>query len=208
MVRVREKLNSEAGVTLVELMVVVLIIVVIASIAFMSPARTNEQLKRQNAARDLKTAFERARFDSVKRRADSSGSPSVPHAYVRVDSATQFTLVTDNNSDGDLTDALDTVVTTLPAGITIASDLTIPATISFDRRGEPSVADVSFVVCHGTCDFSNDTPAIANVIHVTPTGTVNMLPGGSTVPTFTAPNVSNVNTSTSIRSETYVAPSP
>src|SRR5687768_2574274 len=123
-------LNSESGVSLVELMVVVLIIAIVISIAVFSPGNANEQFKRQNAARELKVAFERARFDSVKRRADATGTPTVPLAYVRIDNATQFTLVTDANQDGDVTDAGDAVATAFPTNINLAprTGLSLPIT--------------------------------------------------------------------------------
>jgi prepilin-type N-terminal cleavage/methylation domain-containing protein len=203
-------LNSESGVTLVELMVVVLIIAIIISIAAFSPGSANEQLKRQNAARELKVAFERARFDSVKRRADATGNPAVPHAFVRIDTATQFTLVTDANQDGDLIDAGDSVATTFPANISLAprTGLTLPVTVSFNRRGEPSLSDPSFVVCNGTCTFADDTASIASIVHVTATGTVNLLPGGSAVPSFAVPSITTVDGNTSIRSEIFISPTP
>jgi len=206
----RTKFEDQSGVSLIEMIVVILIIGIVASLALVRTGNTEEQFKRQNAARELKTAFERARFDSVKRRADDIGPPIVPLAYVTINSATQFTLVTDVNQNGVLTDAVDSVTTTFPIGINLAprSGLSLPVTIAFDRRGEPTVGDPSFVVCNGVCTFADDTPAIANIVHVTATGTVNILGGGATIPSFTPPGVTAVNTSTSIRSQVYVSPTP
>ena len=61
--------KSQAGVTIVELLVVCVIIAIIAGFALMQRGGANEQFQRQNVARELKFALERARFDSVKRRA-------------------------------------------------------------------------------------------------------------------------------------------
>lgn len=199
--------SGQAGISLVELLVVIVIIGIVASLALMQRGSANEQFQRQNASRELKTAFERARFDSVKRRADGG---SVPLAYVFVE-ANQFTLFTDVNQDGDLADTGDAVTTPLPPNISIAprAGLSLPLTISFNRRGEPGVSDLRMVVCNGTCDFDTDTTANANVLHVTATGTVEMLPGNSNVVAFATPPVTSVPGSTSIRSETYIAtPTP
>src|SRR4051812_47613630 len=91
--------RCQSGVTFIELMVVIVIIAIVAAIALMQRGSADEQFKRQNVARNLKTAFERARFDSVKRRADSSSIPAVPLAAVQIE-ATRFTLATDANQDG------------------------------------------------------------------------------------------------------------
>ena len=70
----RSTFGEQSGLSLIELLVVMVIITIVASIALMQRGSANEQLKRQNAATQLKNAFERARFDSVKRRPDSARS--------------------------------------------------------------------------------------------------------------------------------------
>ncbi len=197
--------SHDSGVTVVELLVVVVVISVMAGFAIMQRGSANKQLTRQNIARELKTAFERARFDSVKRRADGV---AVPFATVYIES-TRITLTTDVNQDGDM-DASDSQVIQFPPNITLAprTGLSLPLIVAFDRRGEPDVVDATFFICNGTCDFNNDTVANANIIHITSTGTVNMLPGGSDVATFAPPTVQTVPGGTSIRTETYVSPTP
>ena len=193
--------QGQDGTTLVEVLVVVVIISIVAAFAIMNRGSANEQFKRQNVARELKVAFERARFDSVKRRAEGANQ-----AHVVVDAGT-YTLVTDVNQDGDTLDPVDSLTTNFAGqNISISSDGTsLPVTVTFDKRGETTYTDDPvFLVCNGSCTFSNDTSANANIVLVTPTGTVNLLPGGSTPPTFAAPNVSNVPGNTSIRSETTI----
>lgn len=197
--------SHQSGVTVVELLIVVILIAIIAGFALMQRGSANAQLARQNVARDLKTAFERARFDSVKRRADGA---NVDFATVQVQAA-QFTLTTDANQDGDIDDPSDSVVTPVPPNIEIAAGpgLALPLTISFNRRGEPDVADPVFIVCNGDCNYNNDV-AGANIIHVTSTGTVNFLPGGSNITPFPTPPVQTIPGGTGIRSEIYVSPTP
>ncbi|HEY2867651.1 MAG TPA: prepilin-type N-terminal cleavage/methylation domain-containing protein, partial [Pyrinomonadaceae bacterium] len=82
--------RNQSGVSYVELLVVIAIIAVVATLALMSFGSSREKLKLQNAANGLKIAFERARFDSVKRRpenldtfsrVDISGSPTEGNQY-------------------------------------------------------------------------------------------------------------------------------
>src|SRR3954447_904714 len=68
----RSRFHEQFGVTVVELLVVIVIIAIIAGIAIMGKGSANSQFKRQNVAQELKVAMERARFDSVKRRAQAS----------------------------------------------------------------------------------------------------------------------------------------
>jgi hypothetical protein len=53
----------------------------------------------------------------------------------------------------------------------------------------------NFFFCEGTCTASTTTVSNADLISISPSGTVAMAKGGDTLPTFTSPNVSNVNTS-------------
>src|SRR5436190_19131342 len=102
------KLNDQSGVSLAETLIVVAIISIVASLAYFKMGTANVQFKRQNVARELKVAFERARFDSVKRHA-APGAASVTVT------PTSYTLHT-YNAAGVASDQ----VTTLPAEVVIA----------------------------------------------------------------------------------------
>ncbi|NNE66161.1 MAG: type II secretion system protein [Pyrinomonadaceae bacterium] len=199
---VRRKLTGESGVTLPELLMVTAIIAVVSTLALMQLGASRDQLRRQTVAQTFKQAFERARFDSVKRRVEVGNSA---HLIV---SATSYSLVIDANNNGVTTDATDTILTDFSAqSITITGDsMTFPVTVTFDKRGEVIAKDATdtvvnpiFLVCNGTCSFSNDSTSNANIVLVTPTGTVNLLNGGSGVPTFAPPAITNVSTGTGIR---------
>ncbi|HSI87573.1 MAG TPA: prepilin-type N-terminal cleavage/methylation domain-containing protein [Pyrinomonadaceae bacterium] len=197
--------SLDAGFSFVELMVVIVIIVIVATLALMQRGSANEQFQRQNVARELKVALERARFDSVKRRA--TRTPQDTRATVTV-ASDGFTLRTDQDQDGILDDD-DDQDTSVPTGISIDP----AATIYFNRRGEIVALDGSllpgavFTVCNGVCPQSDATsPNTATIVVVTATGTVNLLAGGSEVPAFVPPNVQSVPPGTGIRSETYIAP--
>jgi prepilin-type N-terminal cleavage/methylation domain-containing protein len=195
--------NDQSGVTLIELLVVIVIIAIVASIALMQRGSADAQFKRQNVARELKVAFERARFDSVKRRAQPEASPS-PETRAKV--------VVDTNSYSLTTYTVDSANVSTPSTQTTdtsgqnvviqggTNSITLPYTIYYNQRGEAvdingSSISPSFYVCNATC--SSPSTSTANLILVTPTGTVNLLSGGSTAPNFNAPTITtSTNTNT------------
>src|SRR5258708_37051336 len=124
--------SSQDGVSHIELLVVIVIIAIVASLALMQRGSANEQFQRQNIARQLKVAFERARFDSVKRRAILGASQD----YVTV-TPTEFTLRT-YNTDVNGTAVASDQVTSLPSGIVIGrydSATLTSMEIDFNMRG-------------------------------------------------------------------------
>jgi prepilin-type N-terminal cleavage/methylation domain-containing protein len=194
---------GQRGVTLTELLIVIIIIAVVSTFALMQGGSANAQFQRQNIARELKVAFERARFDSVKRRADVATN----QAKVVINS-TSFVLWTDTNMNGtpDAAEAVTTNFSTQNITVTTyANGVTLPITVSYNQRGEVTATNAGgnvspvFLVCNGTCDATNDNTGNANIILVTATGTVNLLGGGSTPPNFNAPaNLSAVPTNTDV----------
>jgi prepilin-type N-terminal cleavage/methylation domain-containing protein len=190
--------SDQSGVTLVELLVVIIIIVIVAALAMMQKGSANAVFQRQNVATQLKNAFERARFDSVKRRAQSS--PDV-RATVRVDS-NSYTLTT-YNVDSSGTATANPLATTTAGDVVIAGSglLSLPFTVYYNQRGEAvdssgNSISPAFYVCNASC--SSPTDSNANLLIVTPTGTVNLLAGGSAVPAFNAPPVTNIPQSAGI----------
>ena len=203
--------STESGVTIAELLVVIVVIGVLAAFALMQRGGANEQFQRQNVARELKVALERARFDSVKRRADGT---DVPQARVVIN-ATSFTLTTDRDQNGVL-EASDDQTTEFSAQnvvIGLEPGLSFPVTVTYSQRGEPSARDPStdtdpfFWVCNVSC--SAPSASNANLILVTPTGTVNMLAGNVSPPTFDPPSgITSVPPSNSINNSAAVTPTP
>jgi prepilin-type N-terminal cleavage/methylation domain-containing protein len=191
--------RGERGVTLVELLVVIIIIAIVASIALMQKGSADAQFKRQNVARELKVAFERARFDSVKRRAQQS--PDV-RARVVVDT-NSYVMTTYSVDSAGVATASPQTTTTSGQNVVIAGNnsITLPYTIYFNQRGEAvdvsgNTISPSFYVCNATC--GSPSTSTANLIVVTPTGTVNLLSGGSSVPNFNAPTITNVSNTSGI----------
>src|SRR5207245_1151310 len=89
----------------------------------------------------------------------------------------------------------------------VGNAVVLPLTIRFDERGHALLSDcVStpppnvplFYFCNGTCTPSTANSQNSNVVYVSPTGTVAVLTGGDSMPTFSNPNVSNVSSTTQI----------
>jgi type II secretory pathway pseudopilin PulG len=201
--------KNEAGVTLVEVLVVVVIVMILSLIPLLSVQSSKTVFERQNFARELKSALERARFDSVKRRASDPGIQA--RVMIREDG---FDLITFAKPQGAassstvLGEVLESKGIESDAGVfaNSASDFTgaFPLTIYFNERGEISATDgsgqiisnPSIVICAGSClnfDKSN-----SNILALSRTGTVNLLPGGSEVPTFVAPQISTVDSASGV----------
>lgn len=179
-------IKGQSGFSMVELIIVIIIISIVASLAFMNMGTANVHFKRQNVARELKVSFERARFDSVKRHAENLGPATIDVA------TSSYTLNTYTNG------VLETQTTNLPAGITIVGfdTATVPANVSFDKRGEVTTTgslQPNFRICSADCSAQN-----SNILLVTPTGTVNLLGGDATLPAFDLPPVTTVPPTTGI----------
>jgi prepilin-type N-terminal cleavage/methylation domain-containing protein len=192
--------NSQSGVTLVELLVVIVIIAIVAGIALMQRGSADAQFKRKNVARELKVAFERARFDSVKRRAQIT--PTDVRATVQV-TASSYTLTTYTVDSAGASTPSSQTTDASGQNVLIAGNgsVTLPYTIYSNQRGEAvdsagTSISPSFLVCNATC--GSPSTSTANLVIVTPTGTVNLLSGDASVPTFNAPPVTSVPVSTGI----------
>jgi prepilin-type N-terminal cleavage/methylation domain-containing protein len=203
-----KRFTGESGLTMVELLVVIVIIAIVAGIALLQRGSADIQLRRQNAAQALKEAFERARFDSVKRRAECDAEKS--KVVVLQNS---FELWTDKNNNRVLESSERE--TTSFAGQNIVIDgisLIAPVTVKFNQRGEVDARDSltitnnpGFLVCNVTCGgtISNLN---ANKVFVTPTGTVNMIGGGESPPSFGGPGGSSVGTTAEINDNMVLSP--
>ncbi|MDQ3322790.1 MAG: prepilin-type N-terminal cleavage/methylation domain-containing protein [Acidobacteriota bacterium] len=200
---------SQRGYSLIEIMIVLVITAILVTFAIARFGNAGTNFKRQNISRELKVNLERARFDSVKRRAENTA-----RAEVTLVNATSFTVKTDMNQNGTL-DASDTktIDFTGQSNVKIVGDaLVFPITIQFDRYGRIEAKDKTekditpiFTICTDGCAADNATPANADVIYVSPSGTVAMLKGGEKQPTFASPeNITVVEVDKQINNELRV----
>lgn len=189
--------SGQNGFSLPEMLVVIAIIAVVATLALMQMGTADTQFKRQNVARELKVAFERARFDSVKRHASGPNPAGTPMPATVIVDTNSYTLNTDSDRDGTY-ETLVTNVATQNVAIAGYGATTVPVTVIFDKRGEVTTTggEPQFLVCNVDC--LSPTSANANLVLVTKTGTVNLLGGNATPPSFTSPSVTSVSNTAGI----------
>ncbi len=195
----KQKFNPQSGKSLLELVVILVITAVLVTFAIAQFGGSKTNLNRQNLVREFKVSLERARFDSVKRRAQGSLSRIV------IESATRFTVLTDLNQNGTLETSESRSVNFGSSGVKFVGTLIYPITISFDRHGHISATNSvvgsdgefqqinpTFTICDRGCT-SLETANVknSNVISISPSGTVAMLGGGESQPSFSSPTVSN-----------------
>ncbi len=174
------KLRSDAGVGIIELIVVFAVVAVISVLALMSFQRSSRSFNLSGATRNLASYLEKARIDSVRRHGGSN---------LVINSASSYTANIDFDGSGTLT----TRTITLPAGTSLRYTLppatasidpsSTPITIDYDWRGRTSSTVVltltdsfanvsSSTVVIGTAgDLSADTTVTGPVSNPTPQNT-------------------------------------
>ena len=192
-------MNTQSGVSVMELVIVLAIAAILLTFAAAQFGRAGDNFHRQNIARELKVSLERARFDSVKRRANGFADMS----KVTILSETSFSYTADFNQNGEIDEPGETRTVDFAdrGDVRIAGNtLIFPITISFNQQGQITAVDGSgadmvplFYICNGSCTPSTVTSLNSNLIYVSPTGTVAMMVGGTTVPTFNDPAVTDVD---------------
>lgn len=195
--RIKE-FNKQTGVSIIEIVIAVTIIAVIATMAVTQLGNAKTQFQRENVARAFKNYLERARFDSVKRRAANPADM----ARVVINSATSFTSRIDQNQNGKL-DANEQNEVSFSGGSDVrlyGPSTNFPITLRFDQRGYLIATDSTgavinpvFSICNGACTTSTMTNGNSNIVSISPTGTVAMNAGGETPQTFSDPTVGNVS---------------
>jgi cell division septation protein DedD len=181
----------------------------------------SENFERQNLAKEFKINLERARFDSVKRRASNTADMAV----LNVLDSTSYTAATDLNQNGTI-DTSDTRLIDFSGRtdvkIYLASGLNFPVVVRFDRQGHALISDSSgnpvdhFIFCGTGCTAATANGSNSNVVYISPTGTVAMMGGGESMPNFNAPSVtdtwsnstSGINPDLAVMTGTPPTPSP
>ena len=183
--------ETERGVSMVEMLVIVVLISIVTAFAVMQIASAQRTMRLTNSAREFMNWVEKARLDSLRRHAMSSGEM----ASVTIASASSYSIKIDQNGDG----ALDPPRTiTLPAthGATF-SGVTVPSTVRFNWRGRPVDASGNPL----NLAFSlRDANGNINPINLTSGGDASL---GQSVAADSV-SVSEVNPSSNIKAKTSV----
>jgi len=200
----KKRLESQEGLSLIELLVVLVIAGILSSVAMTQLGGAKTDFERQNIAREFKIYLERARFDSVKRRPSSISDMSA----VILGSSTSFTAIIDKNRNGTVLNADGTIESSdrhqvdftdrSNAQIIVSDTLNYPVVIRFDHRGQIIAKDSSgndvnpvFTICsRGNCSGSTLNVDDLTVISISPTGTIAILSEGQTPSALPTPVVS------------------
>ncbi|QQS42541.1 MAG: hypothetical protein IPM63_06295 [Acidobacteriota bacterium] len=203
--------NSQRGASVLEMIIVVVIISILVVFAVAQFGDATNVYETQNVARELKVNFERARFDSVKRRPDTDLQMS---NIVLVDNNT-ITVSIDVNQDGVLSTAeTRTIDFAVRNNVRIVGvGISYPVTIRFDRRGHVTATnslgteiDPIFIVCDGCTSFEDADSPTSYFVTLSPTGTVSMFDNGETPPTVQDPTVLSINSNSAIEPLVSTAP--
>lgn len=198
------KFNAQSGKSLIEILIVLAVGGVLVAMAVTRMTSAQSNMQRQNLAREFKVNLERARFDAVKRRAITVADMT----RITITSATAYNVLIDLNQSGTLeTSEVRYVSFPSLSGVQIlGTNLVFPVTIQFDRFGNTTTVNANgvavtpvFTFCEN-CTLATATVANSNIISLSSTGTVAMLNGGETLPTFGNPTVTAVNTGSGINS--------
>jgi Tfp pilus assembly protein FimT len=182
--------RGERGISIVELLIVVVMVGVVTAFAVMQIAGANRTMRLSNSAREFMGYLEKARVDSVRRHAMSN----LEMASVTIASANSYTVTIDQNGDGSL-DPPRTITIPTTHGATFAN-INIPTTIRYNWRGRPvdgigNSLDLAFVLR----DASNNV----NSINVTSAGDMSL--GNN--PTTSTVTVTGVSPTANIKGKTY-----
>lgn len=200
---------AEAGISLIELLVVMTLIVAAASIVAARYGSAQQSINRQNVAHSLKSSLDRARADSIKRRPSSAAAMS----RVVLVGPNIYSLVTDLDQNGNI-DTNESRAFTFNNGVTriVGDSLTFPVTIAFDRKGFATATNGSgavitpvFSICDG-CTASTISSANTNTITVSATGTTSIADGQALAIAVDPASISTVSTTSGIRSGAVISP--
>ena len=129
--------SGERGVSIVEMLIVVVMIGVVTAFAVMQIAGAQRAMRLSNSAREFTSWLEKARLDSIRRHAvtpQTVGETDL-RASVTVASANSYTITIDQNGDGVLDPPR--TITFPPTHGAAFKGVTLPLTIHYNWRGRP-----------------------------------------------------------------------
>ena len=186
------ELTSAAGLSMVELLVVVSLVAVLSSVAVVSFSKSNRNIKVNGASRLLSGYLEKARLDSLRRHGG---------ATVVFNSTSGYTVNLDWAGTGTTTSRAITLPTnitvrySLPPSTTIVNPSTTPVTVAYNWRGQAT--STVLVTLTDSSSGASSTLVVGSAGDISSGTTVT---GPVTNPT---PLNSTVTTTTAIKSMSY-----
>jgi Tfp pilus assembly protein FimT len=154
-------LSNAAGVSVVELLIVVSMIAVFSGFAFMKIVRARQLMIRANSAQEIVSYLEKARLDSMRRRPSAVSEM----AQVSIVNAGFFSVTIDADGNGTL-DAPRVI--SLPTNTDLQFTGTFPRTIYFNWRGR-TVNNANAITTPAAITLSSATYG-STVINMSDTG--------------------------------------
>jgi len=189
MMRKRDGWGCERGISILELLVVLAIISVVASMGFMQIASARNRTRLDSSARELTGNMEKARADSIRRHAAAG-----QQASVTVINTTSYRVVADYNNNGTI-ETGESRTFTLPEGVAFVTS-PAPPVASFDWQGR-LVDNMSFSLSNSTGstnvnltvsgDSTLNATATLPAVSVTPYATPTPTPTPAAMPTPVPP---------------------
>ncbi len=130
--------SRESGFSVLELILVVAVIGVVSTFAYVRLASSREVMRVTNSSREFTNFVQKARLDSIRRHATAN------QAAVTINTATTYTVTGDFDGNG-VTDTLRELQTgvAFSAAATDGSAATLPITLTFDWRGRATCVDAA-----------------------------------------------------------------
>ena len=156
-----KKLSDAAGVSVLELLIVITMLAVVTGFAVMRIVRARQVIIRANAAQELSSYLEKARLDSVRRHPNTTAEM----AQVSIVNATFYSVTIDSDGNGTL-DAPKVI--SLPVNSGLQFNGTFPRTIYFNWRGR-TVDSTNTIAAPASISISSSTYG-STLINVSDTG--------------------------------------
>jgi Tfp pilus assembly protein FimT len=157
----QKKLGNAAGVSVLELLIVITMLAVITGFAVMRIVRARQVMIRANVAQELSNYLEKARLDSVRRHPNTTAEM----AQVSIVNATFYSVTIDSDGNGTL-DAPKVI--SLPVNSGLQFNGTFPRTIYFNWRGR-TVDSTNTIAAPASISISSSTYG-STLINVSDTG--------------------------------------
>jgi type II secretory pathway pseudopilin PulG len=188
----RIRLGDESGASIVEVLIVLVIISIASTWAFMRIVEAQQATRLASATQELTAYLDKTRQDSIRRHATAVNQM----ARISITSATSYSVTLDSNGDGVLDPPR---VFNFPAGGITFNVAAFPTTIMFNWRGR---------IVDGAGNQTNNPATINLQDSHGPGPSINLSAAGDTT-TYSNVNIGNVNvsgvnTTANIRSRTQV----